>query len=93
MVAEILDPIVDLICFCCIFQTVMNLEKRTTRMSSEGPKMGGGRYGSNWSGRKMAKSGDPRWRLPPFAGSIQARLAAAGSEISRQQSSGGGASP
>ena len=60
-----LDQTIDRICFCRIFQTVMNLEKRTTGMSSEGPKMEGERYGSAWNGRKMAKSGDPRWRLPP----------------------------
>ena len=65
VVAEKLDPTVGRICFCRIFQTVMNLEKRTTGMSSEGPKMVGERYGSDWSGRKMAKSGDSRWRLPP----------------------------
>ena len=44
---------------------VMNLEKRTIEMSSEGPKMVGERYGSAWNGRKMKKSGYPRWRLPP----------------------------
>ena len=65
VVAEKLDPTVDRICFCCIFQTVMNLEKRTIEMSSEGPKILGERYGSAWNGRKMKKSGDPRWRLPP----------------------------
>ena len=37
--AEKFDPIVDRICFCHIFQTVMNLEKRTTEMSLDGPKM------------------------------------------------------
>ena len=65
VVAEKLDPTVGRICFCHIFQTVMNLEKRTTEMSSEGPKMVGERYGSAWNGRKMTKSDDPRWRLPP----------------------------
>ena len=79
MVAEKLDPTVGQICFCRIFQTVMNLEKRTTGMSSEGPKMVGERYGSDWSGRKMAKSGDPRWRLPPCSparsGRVRRRLA------------------
>ena len=45
MVAEKRDPIIDQICFRRIFQTVRNLQKRTTGMSSEGPKMGGGRYG------------------------------------------------
>ena len=34
-------------------------------MSSKDPKMGGGRYGSAWNGRKMVKSGDPSWRPPP----------------------------
>ena len=65
VVAEKLDPTFGRICFCSIFQTVMNMEKRTTEMSSEGPKMVGERYGSAWNGRKMTKSGDPRWRLPP----------------------------
>ena len=65
MVAGKLDPTVGRICFCRIFQTVMNLEKRTTEMSSDGPKMVGERYGSAWNGRKMTKSDDPRWRLPP----------------------------
>ena len=65
VVAEKLVPTVGQICFCRIFETVMNLEKRTTEMSSEGPKMVGERYGSAWNGRKMTKSGDPRWRLPP----------------------------
>ena len=65
VVAGKLDPIVGRICFCCIFQTVMNLEKRTTEMSSEGPKMVGERYGSVWNGRKITKSDDPRLWLPP----------------------------
>ena len=64
VVAEKLDPTISQICFCRIFQRMMNLEKRTTGMSSKGPKMRGGRYESDWSGRKMAKSDDLRWRLP-----------------------------
>ena len=79
MVAGKLDPTVDRICFCRIFQTVMNLEKKTTGMSSEGPKMVVERYGSAWNGRKMEKSSDPRWRLPPClstrSGRVQRRLA------------------
>ena len=59
------DPTVSQTSFRRIFQTVRNLRKRTTGISLEGSKMGGGRYGSAWNGRKMAKSGDPRWRLPP----------------------------
>ena len=51
MVAEKLDPTVVQLCFRRFFQTVRNLKKRTTGMSSKGPKMeggggGGGRYGS-----------------------------------------------
>ena len=67
VVSEKLDPTVGQICFCRIFQTVRNLRKRTTGMRLEGPKMGGERYGSVWNGRKMAKSGDPRWRSPPLS--------------------------
>ena len=65
VVAEKLDPKVGQLCFCHIFQTVRNLQKGITGMSSEGPKMVGGRYGSAWSGWKMQKNGDPRWRPPP----------------------------
>ena len=79
VVAETLDPTVDRIFFCHIFQTVMNLKKRTTEMSSEGPKMVGERYGSAWNGRKMEKSGDPRWqqssRSPARSGRVRRRLA------------------
>ena len=65
MVAGKLDPTVGRICFCRIFQTVMNLEKRTREMSSEGPKMVKRSYGLAWNGRKTQKSGDPSLRLPP----------------------------
>ena len=65
VVAEKLDPTVGQICFRRIFQTVRNLLKGTTRMSSKGPKMVGGRYGSAWNGRKTSKSDDPPWRPPP----------------------------
>ena len=79
VVAGKLDLIVGRICFCRIFQTVMNLEKRTTEMSSEGPKMVEERYGSVWNGRKMTKSGDPRWRLPlcspARSGQVRRRMA------------------
>ena len=40
MVAGKLDQIVGQFCFCRIFQTVRNLQKRTMGMSSEGPKIG-----------------------------------------------------
>ena len=70
MVAEKLDPTVDRICFCYIFQTVMNLENRTTEMSSEGPKMVEKRYelagnGLKWS-KNQERSGDPWWLPPPL---------------------------
>ena len=39
MVARKLDPTAGRVCFCLFFQMVMNLEKRTTEMSLEGPKM------------------------------------------------------
>ena len=65
VVAEKLDPTVGQICFRRIFQTVRNLQKGTTGMSSEGPKMVGGRYGSAWNGQKIGKSGDPYWPPPP----------------------------
>ena len=64
MVAGKLDPTAGQICFRRIFQTVRNLRKGTTGMSSEGPKMVGGRYGSAWNDRKIGKSGDPPWRPP-----------------------------
>ena len=48
-------------------------------MSSEGSKMVGERYGSAWNDRKMIKSSDPRWRLPPCSlarsGRVRRRLA------------------
>ena len=59
------DPTFGQTSFRRIFQTVRNLRKRTTGMSSEGSKMGGGRYGWAWNGRKKAKSDDPRWPPPP----------------------------
>ena len=43
MVAGKLDPTVGQICFHRIFQTVRNLRKGTTGISSESPKMGGER--------------------------------------------------
>ena len=63
MVAGKLNPTVGQICFRRIFQTVRNLRKGTTGMSSEGLKMVGERYGLAWNGRKIGKSGDPPWRL------------------------------
>ena len=64
VVAGKFDPTVGQICFLRIFQTMRHLRKGTMGMSSKGPKMVGGRYGSAWNGRKIGKSGDPPWRPP-----------------------------
>ena len=65
------DPTIDQICFRRIFQTLRNLKKRTTGMSSEGPKM----VVSAWNGRKTSKSGNPLWRpssrSPARSGHVQ----------------------
>ena len=74
VVAEKLDLTVGQICFRRIFQTVRNLRKWTTGMSSEGPKMVGWRYGSAWNGRKTSKSGDPPWRPPPRSSARSGRV-------------------
>ena len=74
VVAEKLDPTVDQICFRRIFQTVTNLLKGTMGMSSEGPKIGRGRYGSAWNGRKTSKSGDPPWLSPPCSHARSGRV-------------------
>ena len=79
VVAEKLDPTIGQTCFCRIFQTVRNLRKRTTRMSSEGPKMRGWRYGSAWNGRKIGKFYDLPWRplprSPARSGRVRRQLA------------------
>ena len=74
MVAGKLDPIVVQTCFHRMFQTVRNLKKMTTGMSSEGPKIGGGRYGWTWNGRKTEKSDDPRWRPLPRSPALSGRV-------------------
>ena len=70
VVAEKLDPTVDQLCFHRNFQTVRNLQKGTTEMGSEGPKMVGGRYGLAENGLKWPKnqenSCDPQWPPPPL---------------------------
>ena len=81
MVAEKLDPTIGQLCFHRNFQTVRNMQKGAMEMSSEGPKMVGGRYGLARNGRKVNKSlvthGGRRRR---FAGPIRARPAADGRE-------------
>ena len=74
MVAGKLDPTVGQISFRRIFQTVRNLRKGTTGMSSEGPKMVGGRYGSAWNDRKTSKSDDPPWGPPPSSPARSGRV-------------------
>ena len=64
VVAGKLDPTVGQICFRRIFQTMRNLRKETTGMSSKGPKIGGGRYLLAWNDRKIEKSDDPPWWPP-----------------------------
>ena len=65
-----LDPTVGQLCFRRNFQTVRNLQKGTTEMSSEGPKIVRGRYGLVGNGLKWPKNhemfGDPRWPPPPL---------------------------
>ena len=70
VVAEKLDPTVGQLCFRRNFQTVRNLQKGATEMSTEGPKMVGGRYGLARNGQKwpknQEKSDDPRSPPPPL---------------------------
>ena len=68
MVAEKLDPTFGQFCFRCNFQTVRNLQKGTTEMSSGGPKMVERSYGLAGNGLKWQENhkmpGYPRW--PPL---------------------------
>ena len=70
MVAGKLDPTIGQLCFRRNFQTVRNMQKGTTEMSSEGPKMVGERYGLAGNGLKWPKNqekpGDPRWSSSPL---------------------------
>ena len=65
-------------CFRCNFQTVRNLQKGTTEMSSGGPKMVERSYGVAGNGLKWPKNqeitGDPRWP-PPRSRRVRRRLA------------------
>ena len=70
MVARKLDTTVCQLCFRRNFQTVKNLQKGTTEMFSEGPKMVGGRYGLAGNGLKLPENqetpDDPRWPPQPL---------------------------
>ena len=87
--AEKLDLTFDRFCFSCNFQTVRNLQKGTTEMSSGGPKMVERNYGVVGNGRKIKKLPVTHGgRRRSFAGPIPAHPAAVGREISRTASSG-----
>ena len=70
VVARKLDPTVDQLCFHRNFQMVRNIQKGAMELSSDVPKMVGGRYGLAENGLKWSKSeeksGDPRWPPPPL---------------------------
>ena len=70
MVAGKLDPTFGRFCFPCNFQTVRNLQKGTTEMSSGGPEMVERSYGVARSSRKWPEnhefSGGSRWPPPPL---------------------------
>ena len=67
----------------------MNLEKKTTEMSSEGPKMVERIYGVAGNGLKWPENQENTGgRRRRFAGPIPARPAAIGHEILRTASSG-----
>ena len=70
MVAGKLDLTFGQFCFRYNFQTVRNLQKETTEMSSGGPKMVERSYGVAGNGLKWPKNqeitGDPRWPPPPL---------------------------
>ena len=64
MVAGKPDLTFDRFRFRCNFQMVLNLQKRTTEMSSRGPKMVEMSYGVAGNGRKSQKSGDKTVQPP-----------------------------
>ena len=70
MVAGKPNSTVGQLCFRRNFQTVRNMQKGSTEMSSEGPKMVERRYGLarnvlKWP-KNQERSGDPRWPPPPL---------------------------
>ena len=82
VVAQKLDPTVDQLCFCRIFQTVRNLQKWTTENEFRGSKNSGKEV---WVGLKWPEK--TKIRRPKFAaavaftGPIRARPAVAGRKI------------
>ena len=77
MVAGKADLTFGRFCFHCNFQTVWNLQKGTTEMSSGGPKMVERSYGAAGNGRKWPKmAGNSRifrWFTVAAAAASQAR--------------------
>ena len=66
VVAGKLDPTIGQLCFRRNFQTVRNLQKGTTEMSSEGPKMVERSYGGGLKWPEMAEK-SRNARLPKVA--------------------------
>ena len=94
VVAGKLDPTVGQICFHRIFQTVRNLRKGTTGISSESPKMGGREVWVCLEWPENIKIRRPTVAAAAaFAGLIWASPAVVRSEIWPARSSGGGAPP
>ena len=94
MVAGKLDPTVGQLYFYHIFQTLRNLQKGTTEMSSGVLKMVERSYGVAENGQKIKKlSVTHGGRRRRFVGPIPACPTAVGREILWPRSSSGGASP
>ena len=73
MVAEKPDLTFGRFHFRCNFQTVRNLQKGTTKISSGGPKMVERSYGVFENGRKSQKS-DDKTVQPPSGSPVRSRL-------------------
>ena len=82
VVAEKLDSTVGQLCFCRIFQTVRNLQKRDHENEFRGSKNGGKEVWVGLKWMKNTKIRRPKFvAVASFAGLIRARLTAAGREI------------
>ena len=82
VVAEKLDPTVDQLCFCCIFQTVRSLQKKYHGNEFRGSKNGGKEVWVFLKWPKNTKIRRPKLAAAAaFASPIRARPAAAGWEI------------
>ena len=82
MVAEKLDPTIGQLCFCRIFQTVRNLQKKDHGNEFRGSKNGGKEVWVGFRWPKNTKIRRPKFvAAAAFADPIQARPTAAGQEI------------